>query len=221
MSSASQYPALVMIIRHGEKPGDPEKDGDGGIHLSVRGSSRAAGLPALFTPNVDATPISGATQMACHVSADAASSFEGKYDSTTVAAGQPIYSKPDFLFATEKSNGSDRPVETVTPLAQALGLTLNHSYTNDQHKELADAILNNPSTYGGKVVLICWHHGEIAKLVQDFGVPNPSSSQPWDPWPGKVFDLVLQITWTGTTASVQVGYQELLFGDTVVQAASA
>jgi len=219
--SSSQFPSLVMIIRHGEKPGDPEKEGVGGVHLSVRGSSRAAALPALFTPNVNATPVSGVTQTACHVSADTATSFKGKYDATTVPAGQPIYPKPDFLFATEDSNGSHRPVETVTPLAQALGLTLNHGYTNNQHKALADAILKDPSTYGGKVVLICWHHGEIAKLVHDFGVPKPSSSQPWDPWPGTVFDLLLEVTWIGTAASVQVSHQELLFGDSVAQAATA
>jgi len=204
-----------MIIRHGEKPGDPASDKDGGLHLALMGSARAAALPSLFTPKVNASPVSGLTQSSCDVAAGAAAIFSGTYVATTVQAGQSVYPKPDFLFAAEASSSSNRPVETVTPLAQALGLTLNAGYPNDKHRKLADDILRDSSTYGGRNVLICWHHGEIAKLVHDFGVPKPSSSQPWDPWPGAVFDLVLQITWSGATASVQVGYQQLLFGDTV------
>ena len=48
---SAQYPSLVMIIRHGEKPGDPAEDTSGGKHLSALGSARAAALPSLFTPS--------------------------------------------------------------------------------------------------------------------------------------------------------------------------
>jgi hypothetical protein len=41
----SKGPKQVLIIRHGEKCGDPKKDDDG--NLSVRGSARAAALPSL------------------------------------------------------------------------------------------------------------------------------------------------------------------------------
>ena len=47
---ATNTPAQILIIRHGEKIGDPKKDDDGGRHLSIRGSARAAGLPSLFVP---------------------------------------------------------------------------------------------------------------------------------------------------------------------------
>jgi len=44
----SKVPSQVLIIRHGEKVGDPKKDDDGGRHLSIQGSARAAALPSLF-----------------------------------------------------------------------------------------------------------------------------------------------------------------------------
>jgi hypothetical protein len=46
--STNNAPGQVFIIRHGEKLGDPKKDDDGGRHLSIKGSARAAALPGLF-----------------------------------------------------------------------------------------------------------------------------------------------------------------------------
>jgi phosphohistidine phosphatase SixA len=40
--STNNAPGQVFIIRHGEKLGDPKKDDDGGRHLSIKGSARAA-----------------------------------------------------------------------------------------------------------------------------------------------------------------------------------
>src|SRR6476619_5993310 len=48
---AKGLPSKVMIIRHGEKLGDPVSDDDGGKHLSLQGSARAAALPSLFLPS--------------------------------------------------------------------------------------------------------------------------------------------------------------------------
>ncbi|MEJ0076741.1 MAG: hypothetical protein WDO17_15075 [Alphaproteobacteria bacterium] len=48
---AKGLPSTVMIIRHGEKLGDPVSDDDGGKHLSLQGSARAAALPTLFLPS--------------------------------------------------------------------------------------------------------------------------------------------------------------------------
>lgn len=45
-----------------------------------------------------------------------------------IAAGPSRFPTPDFLFATEQSENSNRPVETITPLAQALNLKINHDF---------------------------------------------------------------------------------------------
>jgi hypothetical protein len=205
-----------MIIRHGEKPGDPNDEKDGGPYLSIAGSSRAVALPALFTPDPTSPIVNNIYQMACDVGAGNESGFTGKYKATTVGAGKSRFITPDFLFATEDSSASHRPVETITPLAQALGITINHTFTNtdDQKKGIPGLVseVETNTVYDAKVILICWHHGTIPELVEAFGVP--ASQLPFKKWPGTVFDLIFSITWDeGQANLVPPGYQQLLYGD--------
>ena len=74
MTTTSLFPSAVMIIRHGEKPGDPSNDNDGGPNLSILGSARAAALPSLFTPDPTQSPFMG-PQLTC----DLATFFEGEF----------------------------------------------------------------------------------------------------------------------------------------------
>ena len=141
MATSTQYPSLVMIIRHGEKPGKSGSEKDGGPHLSERGSARAAALPTLFTPDPTATtPVTGMRQLCCDVTAGSTGQFVGAYSSSGIAAGQSRFQTPDFLFATKQDppeTGSNRPVETITPLAQALKMTIHHHYADKQYDDLA------------------------------------------------------------------------------------
>jgi hypothetical protein len=216
MSSSKDYPQLVMIIRHGEKAGDPSVDKGGGPDLSILGSARAAALPSLFTPDPTASSkVQNLQQLSCDVTAGQSNQFAGTYGATTIPAGNSRFPVPDFLFATQASNSSNRPVETITPLSQALaGLKINSQFPDASYKELAKEILGNPQTYGGQVILICWHHGKAPKLAKHLGV-SQKQLDPWDPWNPKVFDLVFHITWDSSgTANLKVHYQQLLFGDT-------
>src|SRR5437762_1337847 len=119
--STNTLPNQILIIRHGEKVGDPKKDDDGGRHLSILGSARAAALPALFVP---ATP-----QSSCRLHLKA-SEFHGAYRLIPIKGAAPRFPTPDFVFATEPSKHSNRPVETVTPLATALNLPINDRFEN-------------------------------------------------------------------------------------------
>jgi len=102
MKNKNQNPKMVMVIRHGEKPGDPDNDKDGGPHLSILGSARAAALPSLFTPAPNGSTINGLHQLAADLSiGKKAVHFTGTYSSTVAEAGQPRFPPPDFLFATE------------------------------------------------------------------------------------------------------------------------
>ena len=221
MSTNSQFPLGVMIIRHGEKPGDPNNDNDGGPNLSILGSARAAALPSLFTPD-PTQPNPASPQLTCDLTTAAENEFVGIYGSSNIKAGDSTYPTPDFLFATAPTNSSSRPVETITPTAQALqfflnnpALTINKKYTNDTSgiQALTSEILQNPNTYGGKIILIAWHHGTIPALTEAFGVP--ASQLPWSKWPGTVFDLVFYITWPSPSNQAHLGVfvQELLYGD--------
>ena len=164
-----QRPSQILIIRHGEKPGDPGVDAaTDGMDLSMKGGERAAAL-AVFIP--------------------------------------ASFPKPDFLFATQISAHSNRPVETITPLSVALKLPINSKHPDDDYPAVANHLLSEQK-YAGKNVLICWHHGKIPKLAAALGVPNPPT-----PWPADVFDRVWQITFANGGATLKNLPQALLFGD--------
>jgi hypothetical protein len=167
----------ILIIRHGEKPGDAASESAAdGPHLSVRGQERAAALSV-------------------HIPA--------------------TFGTPDFLMATQQSRHSVRPIETITPLARALGLQINEDHADDDFAGAAHAIVGKPN-FAGKLVLICWHHGKIPQLARAFGAIPPV-----DPWPGAVFDRVWSLEVPATTPAAQNLPvknipQMLLFGDSSV-----
>lgn len=163
----------VLIIRHGEKPGDPAADkATDGPDLSPRGFERADAL-ASYVPQT--------------------------------------FGRPDFLFATQRGKHSNRPVETVTPLAQTIGAEINDKHADDGYQKVADDIRGH-SKYAGKLVLICWHHGKIPELTTALG-----GIVPQDPWPGTVFDRVWSLeipnSSNGHGIPVQNIPQRLLPGD--------
>lgn len=164
----------VIIIRHGEKPGNPATDSEAdGIDLSTRGFERAGALAPFITDT---------------------------------------FGKPDFLFASQATKHSNRPVETITPLANSLGLEIDSKHPDDDFQKVADDILGN-AKYAGKLILICWHHGKIPELTAALGgVP------PYAPWPGYIFDRVWKIDYpagsrTTRNLAVQNTPQMLLYGD--------
>ena len=161
----AKVPALIMIIRHAEKPEKALHSPD----LTEVGRQRAATLPNLF------------------------------------AGPTPAFPKPDYLFATAVSKNSRRPIETATPLAQALGEKLNIDYGQGEAAALAHEILGG--RYAGKVVFICWHHGEIPALAADLGIKDPPK------WMGEIFDQVWSIHYTSGSASMSTASEMLLPGD--------
>ena len=193
------YPVQVLIIRHGEKLGTSSDDTDGGPDLSLRGSARAAALPSLFA-------LTQPSQLSCPLTT-AKGGFQGTYTPVNVAGSPPRFQTPDFIFATQASKHSNRPVETITPLASALDLTYDDKHANDDYAKMARDILTN-SKYVGKIVLICWHHGDIPSLATALGIASPPK------WPGTVFDLVWQISWPSGQAILSSQCQMLLYGDT-------
>ncbi len=187
-----------MIIRHGEKLGDSSSDKDGGPDLSTRGSARAAALPQLFAP---AQPPYG-----CALSLGKGQNFTGDYVTVQIQGTAPRFSTPGFLFAAQASKSSNRPVETITPLSAALNLAYNDKHADGDYAKVANDILTNPK-YAEKVVLVCWHHGNIPNLATALGVRNPPA------WRGSVFDRVWVISYSDGAASLANGVQMLLYGD--------
>jgi hypothetical protein len=120
------------------------------------------------------------------------------------------YGTPVAIYAMEASSGEEdsdfsyRPVETVTPLAQALGLQVQSQYQKDDVADLVNDIMSNPA-YEGKMVLICWEHKVIQSIAVQFGVsPTP------DAWPDSVYDQVWEIDFSGDQVSNFTEFQEHL-----------
>jgi len=197
---SKSYPSVVYIIRHGEKLGASSSDKSGGPDLSIQGSARAAALPSLFAPA--RPPLSCSWFGGSEV-------FIGQYKQVSKVSGKKLrFQTPKFIFATEQSHQSNRPVETITPLSLALGLGINSSFPNSAAgiQQLAN-VMQDPM-YAQQVVLICWHHGTIPKLATALGVSKPPK------WKGTIFDLVWEIRYsTKGKATLRIHYQKLLYGD--------
>jgi hypothetical protein len=190
-------PSQVLIIRHGEKLGSANSDAEGGPNLSPRGSARAFALPSLFIP---VTP-----QTDCALVA-AVGSVTGTYGAVSTEGNAPRFAMPAFVFATQASHHSNRPVETVSPLLAAFNLPLDNSHSDEDYGKVAQDILTH-SKYAGAVVLVCWHHGKIQALAEALRISQPP------PWSGTVFDRVWQLVYSGETPSLANLPQQLLYGD--------
>jgi hypothetical protein len=157
-------------------------------HLTSRGAARAAALPSLFV-----IPPAFPTKPA-------------------------PFPTPDFLFATKESKNSNRPVETVTPLAKALGdMHIQAKHTKDDFPAVLDAIFGE-AKYARKTVLICWRHGRIPKLTRAVVAraknADKLTAQVPTKWDNDVYDRVWQVSFdeSGQAAFADLP-QRLLFDD--------
>ena len=109
---------------------------------------------------------------------------------------------PDFIFAASEHKDSKRPVETVTPFAKRLKLTINDRYDSklplkdakekpkkEGMAELRDELFNTPK-YAGKTVLIAWRHSTIPELATTLKAEKVPEK-----WDDAVFDRVLQFSY--------------------------
>ena len=114
--------------------------------------------------------------------------------------------RPDFLFATHVSKNSNRPVETITPLSQALNEPISHEVADKEFATLARELLSGK--YAGKVVLVAWHHGSLPKFARELG-----AKPPYDSWPDNQFDRVWRIDYHAGKATLTDLPQSLMPGD--------
>ncbi|MHB2015960.1 MAG: histidine phosphatase family protein [Candidatus Xenobia bacterium] len=163
-SDATDHPARIIILRHGEKPDDSTDP-----NLAPQGEQRAQALANVIPQD---------------------------------------YPNVSYIFASAPSKHSERPLETITPTAQKLGLSVNDQYADKDYSSLAQSILGNPQ-YDGKTIVICWHHGEIPALTQALGATPPT-----DKWPSDQFDRFWEIDYNANgQATLQNLPEHALPGD--------
>jgi phosphohistidine phosphatase SixA len=111
------------------------------------------------------------------------------------------FGKPDVIIATARSKHSDRPLETVEPLARAVDEPVEHDIKDKDFEDLVDEIFSDPD-YRGKTIVICWHHGTLPAIAALLGAPVGSSP---DPWPDDTYNLILDLRYdpnSGTSPTV-------------------
>jgi hypothetical protein len=105
-----------------------------------------------------------------------------------------------YAFGPTKKDRSFRAVETITPLANSLGIQVQDQFTVDELQPLVDSVMSN-SDYDGKTVVICWEHDRIPPMVQTFGYNDAPTK-----WKKKVFDRLWILHFTGNKVT---GFEDL------------
>lgn len=105
---------------------------------------------------------------------------------------------PDFIFAAANDKSSQRPLETVTPLAKTLKLTINEKFDSKlpakaedktgMHR-LRDEIFGE-SKYFGKTILISWRHKALPELAKTLKAANAPTK-----WEDETYDRVWEINY--------------------------
>jgi len=116
--------------------------------------------------------------------------------------------RPGTIFATKPSPGSEskRPLHTVTPLKQLLGIAIDNTVSVGSEPDLV-----NKAIASDGVVLIAWHHEKIPAIA-NLILSNKSAPQKW---PDERFDLVWIFSRTAANApwTFAQAPQLLLSGD--------
>lgn len=114
---------------------------------------------------------------------------EGQRRAERLAAYVPNeFGKPDFLIAARRNSHSDRPVDTLKPLAAALGLAIDDHLSDEDAGSLVE-MLRGPAYRGGFGV-ISWRHSDLPRILKALGAPHGSVPDPWD---SAVYDLMIEL----------------------------
>jgi len=95
--------------------------------------------------------------------------------------------EPNAVVVAADSKQSHRPRLTVEPFAKAAKLPIDNRFGNKQPADLAAELRAN---HQGKVILVCWHHGQIPALLRALGAA-PETLLPNGKWPKTVYDWVI------------------------------
>ncbi|RLL94128.1 hypothetical protein CFD26_103415 [Aspergillus turcosus] len=100
----------------------------------------------------------------------------------TVFGASSSYNIGYIMAQTPKSDGKRaRPYETVEPLAEDLGLTVDTSCDRDDPKCVRDVV---EGYTGSGNILICWEHDALTDIVEELGDDDAPS------YPDDRFDLI-------------------------------
>lgn len=116
---------------------------------------------------------------------------------------------PSFLYALSPDRGghfNHRQVETLTPIALKLGLSINSDFKEGQDVQLATHVFQKMQTGKtcGKVVVISWTHRSLPQLAAAFGCGTFTQEHGGCPYrfPEDSFDQVWMLKYVYEPSSV-------------------
>jgi hypothetical protein len=160
----------ILLVRHAEKP-DTSDDGPGFTpdgcedvkSLTIRGWQRAGALAAVLAPNFP--------------------------------AGSHL-PRPDRIYASAFRDGgghSRRPEQTVLPLAQKLGCSIDLTWALHQEQAFGALLAQQAG-----VVLVCWQHQGLVPLARAIVAPQRLAELPTDwAWPNDRYDVIWSLRRNG------------------------
>ena len=113
--------------------------------------------------------------------------------------------EPNVVLAAKDSQKSHRPRLTVEPFAKAANLKIDSRFGNNQSADLAAELRANDQ---GKVILICWRHGNIPALLRALGA-KPKTLLPNGKWPGSVYDWVILLSYDQDGRLIRAGTRRI------------
>jgi hypothetical protein len=170
-------PSRILFIRHAEKPHEPPCENDDGVKKN--GEKDKESLTARGWQRAGALARFFASQSSL---------------------------RPGVIFASGIGDGSasHRPRQTVTPLAELIGLGIEDGHLKDDVKALMKDVISRTGS-----VLVSWEHHMIPKLV---GALPDAPAVPAK-WPDDRFDMVWVLEAAGDGWKFSQVPQMLLAGD--------
>ena len=134
---------------------------------------------------------------------DSGLSALGEARARALAADWPGFlgGDPDALIACRSTPKSTRPVDTVQPLAQRLGLAINDRWGTQDYAAVAAAV-GAGRAYESRRVLICWRHDALPQLAASFGVAAPM-------WPDDLYDVFWLLEDNGGALRLRIENQQI------------
>jgi hypothetical protein len=162
-------PQTIFIIRHAEKPGADETGGvdvTGSVDarsLTPRGWQRAGAWAEMLSPSLAQPALPRPT---------------------AIFASAPVGHHGDA--AVNGGSKSRRPLETVTPLADKLGIEVDLRFSKGNESDLAQSL----SGIDG-VALVCWQHEAILDIANAL---DPAPEGLPEKWPGDRFNVIFKFS---------------------------
>lgn len=110
------------------------------------------------------------------------------------------FGKPDFLIAAASGKKSDRPHDTLVPLAKALSLPIHDDLDDEDVEAQIEALAQTPQ-WRGKLGVVSWRHSDLPHLIAALGAPDGSYP---DPWGEALYDPIIEMRFTGNVPQVRL-----------------